>query len=175
MLRQRGKQAHWGNTWVNARGAVNWVGRVQRRSWPFLVSQMSLAFQNKTSLLDSARISNNSIPDLGYQQEMLLDHCLLKNLGRKATVEKIRTVTTQRNSLIQNNYTLLPVETNGGYDVLWVTELERIFGFPIHYTDTGNLNIQKRRELLGRSWSVPVIKDILQPLKSFFKTKDNLL
>ncbi|GBO14143.1 hypothetical protein AVEN_144848-1 [Araneus ventricosus] len=60
MLRQRGKQAHWGNTWDNARGAVNWVGRVQRRSWPFLVSQMSLVFQNKTSLLDSARISNNS-------------------------------------------------------------------------------------------------------------------
>ncbi|GBM38516.1 hypothetical protein AVEN_110195-1 [Araneus ventricosus] len=62
MLRQRGKQAHWGNTWDNARGAgaVNWVGRVQRHSWPFLVSQMSLVFQNKTSLLDNARISNNS-------------------------------------------------------------------------------------------------------------------
>ncbi|GBN34908.1 hypothetical protein AVEN_134837-1 [Araneus ventricosus] len=62
MLRQRGKQAHWGNTWDNARGAgaVNWVGRVQRRSWPFLVSQMSPVFQNKTSLLDSARISNNT-------------------------------------------------------------------------------------------------------------------
>ncbi|GBN23816.1 hypothetical protein AVEN_212355-1 [Araneus ventricosus] len=60
MLRQRGKQAHWGNTWDNARGAVNWVGRVQRRRWPFLVSQMSLVFQNKTSLLDNARISNNS-------------------------------------------------------------------------------------------------------------------
>ncbi|GBO10560.1 hypothetical protein AVEN_13301-1 [Araneus ventricosus] len=62
MLRQRGKQAHWGNTWDNAlgAGAVNWVGRVQRCSWPFLISQMSLVFQNKTSLLDSARISNNS-------------------------------------------------------------------------------------------------------------------
>ncbi|GBM32228.1 hypothetical protein AVEN_131617-1 [Araneus ventricosus] len=46
--------------WDNARGAVNWMGRVQLRSWPFLVSQMALVFQNKTSLLDSARISNNS-------------------------------------------------------------------------------------------------------------------
>ncbi|CAL1294732.1 unnamed protein product [Larinioides sclopetarius] len=118
---------------------------------------------------------NDMISGLGYQQEKLLDHCLLKNLGRKAVIEKIRTVTTQRNSLIQNNYTLLPVEMNGEYDVLWITELERIFGFPIHYTDTGNLNIQKRQELLGRSWSVPVIKDILQPLKNFFKTKDDLL
>ncbi|GBL74879.1 hypothetical protein AVEN_48480-1 [Araneus ventricosus] len=73
MLRQRGKQAHWGNTWDNARGAVNWVGRVQRIDYdlslvygaasqlgPFLVSQMSLVFRNKTSLLDSPRISNNS-------------------------------------------------------------------------------------------------------------------
>ncbi|GBM25579.1 Cap-specific mRNA (nucleoside-2'-O-)-methyltransferase 1, partial [Araneus ventricosus] len=41
MLRQRGKQAQWGNTWDNARGAVNWVDRVQRRSWPFLVSQIT--------------------------------------------------------------------------------------------------------------------------------------
>ncbi|GIX96743.1 hypothetical protein CDAR_591681 [Caerostris darwini] len=88
--------------------------------------------------------------DLGYEQEKLLSHFLLKNLNRKAMVEKIRTVTTQKNSLIQDNYNLLPVEMNGIMDILWVTELETIFGLPMHYTDTGNLNINKRRELLGR-------------------------
>ncbi|KAF8790600.1 DNA (cytosine-5)-methyltransferase 3B like protein [Argiope bruennichi] len=120
-------------------------------------------------------LHNDVTPDLGYQEEKLLNHCLLKDLGRKAVVEKIRTVTTQKNSLIQDNYTLPPVEMNGDPDVLWITELEKIFGFPMHYTDTGNLNIKKRQELLGRAWSVPVIKDILRPLKNFFKTKEDNL
>ncbi|GIY19748.1 hypothetical protein CEXT_622501 [Caerostris extrusa] len=51
--------------------------------------------------------------DMGYEQENLLSHFVLKNLNRKAMVEKIRTVTTQKNSLIQDNSNLLPVEMNG--------------------------------------------------------------
>ncbi|XP_055930560.1 DNA (cytosine-5)-methyltransferase 3A-like isoform X2 [Argiope bruennichi] len=70
-------------------------------------------------------LHNDVTPDLGYQEEKLLNHCLLKDLGRKAVVEKIRTVTTQKNSLIQDNYTLPPVEMNGDPDVLWITELEK--------------------------------------------------
>jgi hypothetical protein len=62
-----------------------------------------------------------------------------------------------------------PVEMEGIKDLLWMTELERIFGLPIHYTDVGNLPISKRQQLLGRSWSVPVVKWIFQPLKSHFK------
>ncbi|GBN08090.1 hypothetical protein AVEN_273842-1 [Araneus ventricosus] len=58
MLRQPGKQAHWGNTWDNVRGAgaVNWVGRVQRRSWPFLVSQMSLKEQDFANLFGDSDV-----------------------------------------------------------------------------------------------------------------------
>ncbi|GFT72348.1 hypothetical protein TNCV_3609062 [Trichonephila clavipes] len=107
--------------------------------------------------------------DVGYNKEKLLNHCLLEKLGRKGLVEKIRTVTTQKNSLIQDNCTLLPVEMNGEPDSLWVTELEKVFGFPRHYTDSGNLSVNERQQLLGRSWSLHVVKDILKPLKSFFK------
>jgi hypothetical protein len=62
-----------------------------------------------------------------------------------------------------------PVETNGNADTLWMTELEMIFGFPIHYTDAGNMSITKRQHLLGKAWSVHVIKHILQSLKVYFE------
>ncbi|KAG8201270.1 hypothetical protein JTE90_016756 [Oedothorax gibbosus] len=94
----------------------------------------------------------------------LLGGYLLEGFERKATVAQIRTVTTNKNSLIQDNYNLLPVEMNGEPDQLWITELEKIFGFPPHYTDTGNLTLNKRRELLGKSWSMPVIINILRSL-----------
>jgi site-specific DNA-cytosine methylase len=58
---------------------------------------------------------------------------------------------------------------DGSKDTLWMTELERVFGFPTHYTDIGNLAISKRQQLLGRAWSVPVAKWIFEPLKAYFK------
>lgn len=50
----------------------------------------------------------------------------------------------------------------------------QIFGFPSHYTDVGNTSLNQRQALLGRSWSVPVIEHILQPLTKYYlgKTKD---
>jgi hypothetical protein len=69
---------------------------------------------------------------------------------------------------------IFPVKMNGNGDTLWMTELENIFGLPIHYTDTGNLQLSKRRQLLGRAWSVPVVKHILQPLRSFFKCEGKM-
>ncbi|XP_054709326.1 DNA (cytosine-5)-methyltransferase 3B-like [Uloborus diversus] len=116
-------------------------------------------------LQDENSVNFNSL------DESLLNESLLTNLGRRAMVDKINTVTTHGNSMIQEQSTLMPVEMNGECDVIWVTELERIFGFPLHYTDTGNLSITTRRELLGRSWSVPVIKNILRPLRHFFQCK----
>jgi hypothetical protein len=62
-----------------------------------------------------------------------------------------------------------PVEMNGNTDTLWITELETIFGFPRHYTDTGYMSFSKRQHLLGKAWSVQVVKHILQPLKLYFK------
>jgi site-specific DNA-cytosine methylase len=65
-----------------------------------------------------------------------------------------------------------PVIMNGKEDTLWMTELEKIFGFPLHYTDTGNLGISKRQQLLGRAWSVPVVEYLLEALKKRFKQRE---
>lgn len=44
----------------------------------------------------------------------------------------------------------------------------RIFGFPVHYTDVSNMGRVARQKLLGRSWSVPVIRHLFAPLKDYF-------
>ena len=44
----------------------------------------------------------------------------------------------------------------------------RIFGFPEHYTDVSNMGRGARQKLLGRSWSVPVIRHLFAPLKDYF-------
>ncbi|XP_076312572.1 DNA (cytosine-5)-methyltransferase 3B-like isoform X2 [Tachypleus tridentatus] len=98
-----------------------------------------------------------------------LDSVITPQLNRKAIVDKIRTVTTRSNSLRQGKKCLLPVSMNGGSDVLWVTELEEVFGFPRHYTDAGNIPLGRRQQLLGKAWSVPVIRHLFTPLKNFFK------
>lgn len=104
------------------------------------------------------------------EQDITLDSVLTPCLNRKAVVEKIRTVTTRSNSLKQGKKCILPVTMNGEGDVLWVTELEQVFGFPRHYTDVGNIPLGRRQQLLGKAWSVPVIKHLFTPLRNFFKT-----
>ncbi|XP_067410062.1 DNA (cytosine-5)-methyltransferase 3B isoform X2 [Emydura macquarii macquarii] len=46
--------------------------------------------------------------------------------------------------------------------------MDRIFGFPLHYTDVSNMGRGARQKLLGRSWSVPVIRHLFAPLKDYF-------
>ncbi|NXL37874.1 DNM3B methyltransferase, partial [Glaucidium brasilianum] len=49
--------------------------------------------------------------------------------------------------------------------------MNRIFGFPLHYTDVSNVsNVARgaRQKLLGRSWSIPVIQHLFSPLKDYF-------
>ncbi|XP_038165273.1 DNA (cytosine-5)-methyltransferase 3B isoform X2 [Cyprinodon tularosa] len=91
-----------------------------------------------------------------------LDH------GRVAKFGKVRTITTRSNSIKQGKDQHFPVLMNGKEDVLWCTELERIFGFPVHYTDVSNMGRGARQRLLGRSWSVPVIRHLFAPLKDYF-------
>ncbi|XP_033923005.1 DNA (cytosine-5)-methyltransferase 3B isoform X2 [Melopsittacus undulatus] len=45
--------------------------------------------------------------------------------------------------------------------------MNRIFGFPLHYTDVSNMGRSARQKLL-RSWSVPVIQHLFSPLKDYF-------
>ncbi|XP_026718165.1 DNA (cytosine-5)-methyltransferase 3B [Athene cunicularia] len=46
--------------------------------------------------------------------------------------------------------------------------MNRIFGFPLHYTDVSNVGRGARQKLLGRSWSIPVIQHLFSPLKDYF-------
>ncbi|MEQ2187433.1 hypothetical protein GOODEAATRI_004675, partial [Goodea atripinnis] len=88
-------------------------------------------------------------------------------------VTKVRTITTNPNSLKQGkDVSLLPVMQNGREDILWITELEKIFGFPKHYTDARNMNRQQRQKLLGKAWSVPVIRHLFAPLKEYFACEE---
>ncbi|NXG67385.1 DNM3B methyltransferase, partial [Hemiprocne comata] len=46
--------------------------------------------------------------------------------------------------------------------------MNRIFGFPLHYTDVSSISCGTRQKLLERSWSVPVIRHLFSPLKDYF-------
>uniref|UniRef100_A0ABM5G4W5 DNA (cytosine-5-)-methyltransferase n=1 Tax=Pogona vitticeps TaxID=103695 RepID=A0ABM5G4W5_9SAUR len=95
-----------------------------------------------------------------------LQDCL--EYSRTAKLKKVQTITTKSNSIRQGKAQTLPVRMNGKDDDLWCTELERIFGFPRHYTDVSNMGRGARQKLLGRSWSVPVIRHLFAPLKDYF-------
>ncbi|RVE71163.1 hypothetical protein OJAV_G00071370 [Oryzias javanicus] len=117
-------------------------------------------------------IPGMSRPIIASQSHKLtLQDCL--EIGRQARVIKVRTITTNPNSLKQGkDVSLLPVLHNGREDNLWITELERIFGFPKHYTDVRNMNRQQRQKVLGKAWSVPVIHHLFAPLKDYFTCKE---
>nr|XP_056700914.1 DNA (cytosine-5)-methyltransferase 3B [Euleptes europaea] len=95
-----------------------------------------------------------------------LQDCL--EYSRTAKLKKVQTITTKSNSIRQGKAQALPVRMNGKDDDLWCSELERIFGFPLHYTDLHNMGRGARQKLLGRSWSVPVIRHLFAPLKDYF-------
>ncbi|XP_030054491.1 LOW QUALITY PROTEIN: DNA (cytosine-5)-methyltransferase 3A-like [Microcaecilia unicolor] len=88
--------------------------------------------------------------------------------GRLAKFSKVRTITTRSNSIKQGKDQHFPVFMNEKEDILWCTEIERVFGFPVHYTDVSNMSRQARQRLLGKSWSVPVIRHLFAPLKEYF-------
>ncbi|XP_040008576.1 DNA (cytosine-5-)-methyltransferase 3 beta, duplicate a [Xiphias gladius] len=99
--------------------------------------------------------------------KVALQDCL--EVGRMAKFDKVRTITTKSNSIRQGKMGPLPVTMNGKEDYLWCTEMEQIFGFPKHYTDVNNMGRMQRQKVLGRSWSVPVIRHLFAPLKDYFE------
>ncbi|XP_038550948.1 DNA (cytosine-5)-methyltransferase 3C-like, partial [Micropterus salmoides] len=117
-------------------------------------------------------IPGMSRPIIASQNDKLsLQDCL--EIGREARVTKVRTITTNPNSLKQGKgVAQLPVLQNGREDNLWITELEKIFGFPKHYTDVRNMNRQQRQKVLGKAWSVPVIRHLFAPLKDYFACEE---
>ena len=105
------------------------------------------------------------------KNRLTVQSCLEPNLGRKATLEKLSTITSKKSSLTQSNSGKAPVLHQGSEDTLWSSEVERIFGVPPHYTDVNNLTPKDRLGLLGRSWSIPVLEQMFAPLKKYFKMK----
>uniref|UniRef100_A0AAQ4RZW6 DNA (cytosine-5-)-methyltransferase n=1 Tax=Gasterosteus aculeatus aculeatus TaxID=481459 RepID=A0AAQ4RZW6_GASAC len=101
-----------------------------------------------------------------FNDRVDLQDCL--EHGRTAKFGKVRTITTRSNSIKQGKDQHFPVYMNEKEDILWCTEMERIFGFPVHYTDVSNMSRLARQRLLGRSWSVPVIRHLFAPLKDYF-------
>ncbi|XP_038578809.1 DNA (cytosine-5-)-methyltransferase 3 beta, duplicate a isoform X3 [Micropterus salmoides] len=99
--------------------------------------------------------------------KVALQDCL--EVGRMAKFDKVRTITTKSNSIRQGKMGPLPVTMNGKEDYLWCTEMEQIFGFPKHYTDVNNMGRMQRQKVLGRSWSVPVIRHLFAPLKDYYE------
>ncbi|CAK7321817.1 DNA (cytosine-5)-methyltransferase 3A [Vulpes lagopus] len=95
-----------------------------------------------------------------------LQECL--EHGRIAKFSKVRTITTRSNSIKQGKDQHVPVFMNEKEDILWCTEMERVFGFPVHYTDVSNMGHLATQRLLGQSWSVPVIRHLFTPLKEYF-------
>ena len=64
-----------------------------------------------------------------------------------------------------------PVLEEGKESLLFVTELELLFGFREHFTDASDLSVSDRRKLLGNAWSVNVVGQILKPLTIMFSLK----
>lgn len=101
----------------------------------------------------------------------LNDVLYLQNI-RSSRYKTVRCITGKRNSLKQGrNEDQFVILMNGREDNMWITEIERVFGFPEHYTDVGNMSVTARHKLIGQSWSVPVVEGILSPLRKFFRTK----
>uniref|UniRef100_A0A672QUY7 DNA (cytosine-5-)-methyltransferase n=1 Tax=Sinocyclocheilus grahami TaxID=75366 RepID=A0A672QUY7_SINGR len=127
----------------------------------------------KVSPANRARYFWGNIPGMNrpirasQNDKLALQECL--EPGRTAKYEKVRTITTRSNSLKQGtNDAHFPITMNGKDDSIWITEMEKIFGFPKHYTDVKNLGRMQRQRVLGKSWSVPVIRHLLAPLKDYF-------
>ncbi|XP_055022331.1 DNA (cytosine-5)-methyltransferase 3B-like [Boleophthalmus pectinirostris] len=138
---------------------------------PVLVDAVRVSPANRSRYF-WGNIPGMSRPITASQSDKLnLQDCL--EIGRVARVTKVRTITTNSNSLKQGkNVSLLPVLQNGTEDTLWITEIEKIFGFPKHYTDVRNMNRQQRQKVLGKAWSVPVIRHLFAPLKDYFACEE---
>ncbi|XP_051518544.1 DNA (cytosine-5)-methyltransferase 3B-like [Myxocyprinus asiaticus] len=131
----------------------------------------------KVSPAHRARYFWGNIPGMNrpiipsQNDKLCLQDCL--EAGRTANYVKVRTITTRPKSLKQGaNDKHYPVTMRGKDDHIWITEMEKIFGFPKHYTDVKNMGRMQRQKVLGKSWSVPVIRHLLAPLKDYFACEE---
>ncbi|XP_050713822.1 DNA (cytosine-5)-methyltransferase 3A-like isoform X2 [Eriocheir sinensis] len=162
-----------------------WMFENVRNMPHFMKAQISLFLEKQPAVIDAKYFSPQSRPRCFWgnipgmykpvppQHEChhKLSQYINKIPERKAVVGKINCITTNPASLRMGNGEEWPVQMNDHGDVPWVTEIEKIFGLPSHYTDTGNLTLRDRQCLLGRAWSVPVICYIFKSLGEYFPCK----
>ncbi|XP_023847621.1 DNA (cytosine-5)-methyltransferase 3C-like [Salvelinus sp. IW2-2015] len=103
----------------------------------FLVCNPVLVDAVKVSPAHKAQYFWGSIPGTNrpiitsQNDKVNLQDCLER--GRVAKFTKVRTIPTNSNSLKQNkDVGKLPVSEKGVDDNMWITVLEKIFGFPKH-------------------------------------------
>uniref|UniRef100_A0A8C5I5Y0 DNA (cytosine-5-)-methyltransferase n=1 Tax=Gouania willdenowi TaxID=441366 RepID=A0A8C5I5Y0_GOUWI len=138
----------------------------------FLESNPVMIDAKEVSAAHRARYFWGNLPGMSrpltpmVNDKLDLQDCL--EHGRTAKFEKLRTITTRSNSVKQGKDEHFPVYMDNKEDILWCTEMEKVFGFPVHYTDVSNMSRLARQRLLGRSWSVPVIRHLFAPLKEYF-------
>ncbi|XP_037083741.1 DNA (cytosine-5)-methyltransferase 3C-like [Pollicipes pollicipes] len=89
--------------------------------------------------------------------------------SRQPATDQVGCVTTSRNSLRQGRLSLSPVVMDGQGDVMWITEIEQMFGLPRHYNrPSAAWALRGASSCWGRAWSAPVVRHILSSLTPFF-------
>ena len=66
------------------------------------------------------------------------------------------------------NVSITHLFLGGELDELWMVEVERVLGFPDHYTDVANLPPKDRLTIMAMSGSVPIFRHILTPLRRYY-------
>ncbi|XP_034231386.1 DNA (cytosine-5)-methyltransferase 3C-like isoform X2 [Thrips palmi] len=91
--------------------------------------------------------------------------------GRTAGIDLLGTITTSSSSTKRKGTGCdAVVFQNGEPSELHLTEIEKSLGFPSHFTDV-NLPYTRRLKLLGKTWDIDIVQDILEPLCTLFRKK----
>ncbi|XP_070579606.1 DNA (cytosine-5)-methyltransferase 3A-like isoform X5 [Ptychodera flava] len=104
---------------------------------------------------------------LWYQQtlqDFIKCHTPQSRKARFAQIKKITTMSSSKKPGMKD----LPVKYGDKYDELWSTELEGLFGFPKHYAHVSPLTQQMIQTQLCESWSLRIVKSLLEPVKEYY-------
>ncbi|XP_060595930.1 DNA (cytosine-5)-methyltransferase 3A-like isoform X2 [Ruditapes philippinarum] len=106
------------------------------------------------------------------QEEVFVDSSLVDDFGSSGLEEEeeeeiIIPPSVPKMNIDDSTVFTLPVKMNGKDVEIWPTEVEKLLGLPIHYTDTG-ISFRKRQKELMKASSIDVLKHVLTPLKETF-------
>ncbi|KAJ1519824.1 hypothetical protein ONE63_005076 [Megalurothrips usitatus] len=89
---------------------------------------------------------------------------------RLPSLEIFPTITTNGSAKVcVQTGKITAVYANGRADTLEISDYERLLGFTQSYTDVGRLSFSRRLRLLGKSWCIDVVTELLRPLVDLFE------